>query len=616
VPGSAQGSVGHPGGIGMRTGLRHPLDWRRAGAIAIAAIAVGFMPGLSDAHADVGHRDRAFGPDPNVVKPSGQKPQSKLWFHDGLWWGSLFEPGAGDNGEFHVERLNTVTHQWDDTGTALDDRNSSEADVLSVGSKLYVASSSDLTAGLRFYRYSYDAVQQKYTLDTGFPVPIGNNAGPVEAIVMDRDSTGRMWVTYTAPIDSTRTVYVAHTQNSDSDWTAPYQLPVPGADNLLAPTTPQSDDISAVVAFGTSIGVMWSNQADQKMYFAAHPDCGSDADWTRSTAYDQGPKSADDHINLKSLEADPAGRVFAAVKTSFGDDPSTFPSTSPQVNLLVRDPSGGWTPHLFGTVADDHTRPIVLTDQHTRTLYMLATSPTDPATGQQTIYYKTANLDNPVFAPDGLGLPFMQSDTAGININDVTSTKQDLSGAPGLVALASDASNYWHNTLPVGEAGSTAPRPVTTCPGPSTPPSPAAPNGPGPDVTKPALSSLSLRPASFHPAKRRSSTGGRLGTRVRFRLSERAKTSFRVEVRTLGRRVGGRCVRATRGNRSARPCIRYVVLAGSFAATGKAGANSLVFTGRLRGRALRAGRYRLVVTATDAAGNRSAPRRVAFRSAG
>jgi hypothetical protein len=594
----------------MRTGLRHPPDWRRAGAIAIAAIAVAITPGLSAAaQADVGYRDHQFTAS-SVDKPSGQKPQSKLWFHDGFWWGSLFDQASQ---EYHVYRLDHPNQAsgWTDTGTALDDRNSSEGDVLSVGSKLYVASSSDLTAGLRFYRYSYDAAQQKYTLDTGYPVPIGNNAGPVEAIVMDRDSTGRLWATYTAPIDATRTVYVSHTQNSDSDWTVPYKLPVPGADNLLAPTTPQSDDISAVVAFGTSIGVMWSNQADQKMYFAEHPDCGSDADWTRSTAYDQGPKSADDHINLKSLEADPAGRVFAAVKTSFGDDPST----SPQVNLLVRDPSGGWTPHPFGTVADDHTRPIVLTDQHTRTLYMLATSPT-VANGQQTIYYKTANLDNPVFSPDGLGLPFMQSATTGINVNDVTSTKQDLSGAPGLVALASDATNYWHNTMSVGEAGSTAPRPVTTCPGPSTAPGPAAPSGPGPDVTMPVLTGASLRPASFHPAKRRSSTGGRLGTRVRFRLSERAKVSFRVEVRTLGRRVGGRCVRATRGNRSARACVRYVVLAGSFAASGKAGANSLVFTGHLRGRALRAGRYRLVVTATDAAGNRSAPRRVAFRSAG
>jgi hypothetical protein len=38
----------------------------------------------------------------------------------------------------------------------------------------------------------------------------------------------------------------------------------------------------------------------------------------------------------------------------------------------------------------------------------------------------------------------------------------------------------------------------------------------------------------------------------------------------------------------------------------------LTFRARLRGRPLRAGRYRLVLGATDAAGNRSAARRLAF----
>jgi hypothetical protein len=38
----------------------------------------------------------------------------------------------------------------------------------------------------------------------------------------------------------------------------------------------------------------------------------------------------------------------------------------------------------------------------------------------------------------------------------------------------------------------------------------------------------------------------------------------------------------------------------------------VTFRARLRGRPLRAGRYRLVLRATDAAGNRSAPRRLTF----
>jgi hypothetical protein len=56
-----------------------------------------------------------------------------------------------------------------------------------------------------------------------------------------------------------------------------------------------------------------------------------------------------------------------------------------------------------------------------------------------------------------------------------------------------------------------------------------------------------------------------------------------------------------------------VRLKGSFSRTGKAGLNNFRFTGRLRARKLRPGRYRLVMVATDPAGNRSKPKRTKFR---
>ena len=45
----------------------------------------------------------------------------------------------------------------------------------------------------------------------------------------------------------------------------------------------------------------------------------------------------------------------------------------------------------------------------------------------------------------------------------------------------------------------------------------------------------------------------------------------------------------------------------------RAGANSAFFNGRVAGRALRPARYRATLQSADAAGNRSAARRVAFR---
>ena len=88
---------------------------------------------------------------------------------------------------------------------------------------------------------------------------------------------------------------------------------------------------------------------------------------------------------------------------------------------------------------------------------------------------------------------------------------------------------------------------------------------------------------------------------------------FTVERATTGRRVGSACRHVTSSNRGRARCTRYVAAKGSATLTATKGANRRTFRGRLNGRALAAGRYRLVARATDAAGNRSAIRRAAFR---
>jgi hypothetical protein len=54
---------------------------------------------------------------------------------------------------------------------------------------------------------------------------------------------------------------------------------------------------------------------------------------------------------------------------------------------------------------------------------------------------------------------------------------------------------------------------------------------------------------------------------------------------------------------------RYRRVRGAFSHRGSRGANSFLFSGRLRGRALRPGRYRLVATVPGSA----APKRTRFR---
>jgi hypothetical protein len=106
------------------------------------------------------------------------------------------------------------------------------------------------------------------------------------------------------------------------------------------------------------------------------------------------------------------------------------------------------------------------------------------------------------------------------------------------------------------------------------------------------------------------------GTRFRYTLSEAARVTIRIE-RVLPGRVRGRgarrkCVKPTARNRKARRCKRYKRVT-TLVANEQAGRQSTAFTGRVRGRALRRGRYRARLVASDALGALSAEKRIALR---
>lgn len=94
-------------------------------------------------------------------------------------------------------------------------------------------------------------------------------------------------------------------------------------------------------------------------------------------------------------------------------------------------------------------------------------------------------------------------------------------------------------------------------------------------VASSRLSGLRIRPAGFPSANRGRSIVRRGGAKVSYQLTVAAPVTFRVE-----RRKGRRWARVR----------------GSFKQAGKAGANSLRFSGRIGGKRLRPGRYRLVAT--------------------
>lgn len=130
---------------------------------------------------------------------------------------------------------------------------------------------------------------------------------------------------------------------------------------------------------------------------------------------------------------------------------------------------------------------------------------------------------------------------------------------------------------------------------------PPPPGPPPPPPVEPRLEALSLRPTKFAAANIGGAVLSRarkapVGTTVAYRLSAATAVSFAVERKSVGRRVGKACKKQNRGNRDRKPCPRFKPM-GGFPHTGSAGENSFKFTGRLRGRALKPGAYRLVARA-------------------
>jgi hypothetical protein len=413
------------------------------GGLLLAFTSPGFGPSvaLGSTPEDYGYSDFSHA---GVGLPTSDKPQSKLWHNDGRWWASLFNKNTG---KYHIYWLDVITQDWTDTGTELDSRPQTMADILwdNFTKKLYIASGGPGTDGW-FMRYTYNPATKTYSRDFN---PIVVRSGGGETLVLDKDSVGKLWVTFTRA----NQVYVNRSTTSDAVWGAAFVIP--GAAPLNA------DDISSIVAYkdqsGNSIGVLWSNHnTPSSMLFAFHKDGDPDTTWQPIQTIYSSPCAADDHINLKSLQADPSGTIFAAVKTSFGDSGCGGSNSSAMIRLVVRKPNNTWSWTTFGTKADDHTRPVLLLDTTNRKVYMFATSPTSCGA----IYMKSTSMDNLSF-PSGKGTPFIKSSTYKC-INNPTTTKQTVDASTGLVILASDESKMWylHNYLDLGS--STYPRLVFT----------------------------------------------------------------------------------------------------------------------------------------------------------
>jgi RTX calcium-binding nonapeptide repeat (4 copies) len=387
----------------------------------IAALA---LPGI--ARADTGFRGPSY-PAGSSGPPTTSKPESKLWWNDGFWWASMFR-----SGEYRIFRLNLRPQTWVDTGVVIDTRDSTRQDALSTGNKLFIAShkyqpvtQEDMAPqpddAMRLYRFSYNAAQNRYTLDGQQPI----DPQRAEALVIDRDSDGFVWATWVQQSGGQHHVFVARTSGNcvggligACAWDAPIQL------DTVAP-----DDISSIVRFGgNKVGVMWSDTPASQMLFSVHNDGDPTGNWSTPEVAMGGPKRAEDHINLK---ADAAGRVYAATKTKFSS------AANPGTMLLRRTATGNWSSHPVSIASLRRTRPIVLLDPQHNAIRVFESD----ASG---VYMKKSRLGAISFPTHRAGTPVLRD--TGSTVGNPTSTKQNISNATRLVVLASNdqTKRYWH----------------------------------------------------------------------------------------------------------------------------------------------------------------------------
>jgi hypothetical protein len=372
----------------------------------------------------------------NPASPTADKPQSKLWWLDGSWWGILWgpDPARPTHSGYYIQRFDASKQAWVNTGVEMDERDRSRADVLwDEDSQNLYAVSTIASGAIKLYRYSYAG--GTYTPDSGFPIRLTENGS--ESASIAKDSAGVLWVTMTQPPDGSGpcgagqpcVVRMMHSTDAEYRWSDPATMPFDEA-------TVEPDDLSTVAAFGGDrVALAWSNQADSHFYVAIHRDGTPDTAWSLEPL-EVAPRGSDDHLNMK---ADSSGRLYLLGKTSLNDPANASPS-NPLMILFLREADGTWRSSTIWTVGDDVTRPALVVDEHAGQVYAVAAQ---PGTGGA-IYVKRASIVDLDFGP-GLGTVLM----AGGTMNNPTVTKQTVDLRNGILVLAADSGSrtYWHNLI-------------------------------------------------------------------------------------------------------------------------------------------------------------------------
>ncbi len=152
---------------------------------------------------------------------------------------------------------------------------------------------------------------------------------------------------------------------------------------------------------------------------------------------------------------------------------------------------------------------------------------------------------------------------------------------------------------PTGTASSTAPTPT-----------PHGANPPGADgpAAAPAITRLKLTPSRFAAARSGASIAKKrkapVGTSLSYTIDQASITTVTIARVRPGTTKGAKCVKRKKGAKG-KACSRLTTV-GKLSHADAAGAITFRFTGRLKGKALRVGTYRLQVQGVNAKGSGAA----------
>ncbi len=380
---------------------------------------------------------------PGDPSPMGQGGQSELWFNDGAWWGILLDAASQT---FRIHEFDWANLAWVDTGIVVEERASARLDVLWDGKHVYVASAGEKvrpTNGIRLSRFSYDPPTGSYVRDANFPVFLGDTG--VRSLGLAKDGSGKLWIAY---IDK-NSLFVRHSLETELVWAAP----------LTIASSAKGGPVDAAAITGTRSGaaLVWTETTSDLAHIGVHLDTQPQDAWSVTSVRVAGLSLGIDELAITATDA-PAPRLYAVLRTSLDALPNRD-RLSPQIVLIESVLGGRSTVHLVSRVQDEQTQPIVLVDAERRNLYVASVSRSATAGG---IFYTRSGMD-PVAFPSGPGLSVMGGEGTA-SISALTSSKQPISRATGIVLLTADVTHGTYRYVALGLGEPSIPHPVASGP--------------------------------------------------------------------------------------------------------------------------------------------------------